>query len=238
MGAEAVLNRRDRELPPPPIVNPHKLERLEMKILVLGATGATGRLIVDQALAKGHAVVALVRKKATAADLAGAELVEGDARDGAALTRAVAGCDAVVSSLGTAMSPFREVTMLSTATRALVGVMAKQNIRRLVCITGIGAGDSRGHGGFFYDRLFLPLMLRNVYEDKDRQENAIRASALDWIIVRPTALNDKPPRGHIRALTDLSGIQGGTIARADVADFVVQQLTADTWLRKAPLITW
>ena len=209
-----------------------------MKILVLGATGATGRLIVDQALAKGHAVVALVRKKATAADLAGAELVEGDARDAAALTRAVAGCDAVVSSLGTAMSPFREVTMLSTATRALVGVMAKQNIRRLVCITGIGAGDSRGHGGFFYDRLFLPLMLRNVYEDKDRQENAIRASALDWIIVRPTALNDKPPRGHIRALTDLSGIQGGTIARADVADFVVQQLTADTWLRKAPLITW
>jgi uncharacterized protein YbjT (DUF2867 family) len=58
------------------------------------------------------------------------------------------------------------------------------------------------------------------------------------VIVRPTALNDKPPRGHIRALTDLSGIQGGTIARADVADFVVQQLTADTWLRKAPLITW
>jgi uncharacterized protein YbjT (DUF2867 family) len=209
-----------------------------MNILVLGATGATGRLIVSQALAKRHVVVALVRSKAGAADLAGAELVEGDARDAAALTRAVAGCDAVVSSLGTAMSPFREVTMLSTATRALVGVMAKQNIRRLVCITGIGAGDSRGHGGFFYDRLFLPLMLRNVYEDKDRQENAIRASALDWIIVRPTALNDKPPRGHIRALTDLSGIQGGTIARADVADFVVQQLTADTWLRKAPLITW
>jgi uncharacterized protein YbjT (DUF2867 family) len=168
-----------------------------MNILVLGATGATGRLIVNQALTKGHAVVALVRSKARAADLAGAELVEGDARDADALTRAVASCDAVVSSLGSAMSPFREVTMLSMATRALVGVMVKPNIRRLVCITGIGAGDSRGHGGFLYDRLLLPLMLRNVYEDKDRQENAIRASALDWIIVRPTALNDKPPRGHI-----------------------------------------
>ena len=209
-----------------------------MKILVLGATGATGLLIFNQAMAKGHAVVALVRSKARATDLAGAELVEGDARDAAALTRAVAGCDAVVSSLGTSMSPFREVTVLSTATRALVGVIAKQNIRRLVCITGIGAGDSRGHGGFFYDRLFLPLMLRKVYEDKDRQEDAIRASALDWIIVRPTMLNDKPASGHIRALTDLSGVHGGTIARADVAEFVVQQLTADTWLRKAPLITW
>ena len=208
-----------------------------MKILVLGATGATGRLIVNKALSKGYAVVALVRSKAKAADLAGAELVEGDARDAAALTRAVAGCDAVVSSLGTPMSPFQEVTMLSTATRALVGVMAKQNIRRLVCITGVGAGDSRGHGGFFYDRLFLPLMLRKVYADKDRQEDGIRASALDWIIVRPTVLNDKPASGHIRALTDLSGVHGGTIARADVADFVLQQLTADTWLRKAPLIT-
>ena len=209
-----------------------------MKILVLGATGATGRLIVGKAVAKGYEVVALVRSKAKAADLAGAELIEGDARDAAARTRAIAGCDAVVSSLGTAMSPFREVTLLSTATRALVGVMEQQNISRLVCITGLGAGDSRGHGGFFFDRLFLPLMLRKVYEDKDRQENAIRASKLDWIIVRPTVLNDKPARGHVKALTDLSDVHGGTIARSDVAEFVVQQLTTDTWLRKAPLITW
>ncbi|MEI9422088.1 SDR family oxidoreductase [Mesorhizobium sp. Cs1299R1N1] len=209
-----------------------------MKILVLGATGATGRLIVAKALAEGHDVVALVRSKAKAGDLAGAELIEGDARDAAALTRAIAGCDAVVSSLGTAISPFREVTLLSTATRALVGVMDRQNIRRLVCITGLGAGDSRGHGGFFFDRLFLPLMLRKVYEDKDRQEDAIRASTLDWTIVRPMVLNDKPARGRIKALTDLSGVHGGTISRADVADFVVQQLTADTWLRKSPLISW
>ncbi|MFB9979333.1 SDR family oxidoreductase [Mesorhizobium kowhaii] len=209
-----------------------------MKILVLGATGATGRLIVAKAIAEGHNVVALVRSKAKAEDLTGVELVEGDARDAAALTRAIVGCDAVVSSLGTAMSPFREVTMLSTATRALVGVMERQDIRRLVCITGLGAGDSRGHGGFFFDRLLLPLMLRKVYEDKDRQEDAIRGSTLDWTIVRPTVLNDKPARGRIKALTDLSGVHGGTIARADVADFVVKQLTADTWLRKSPLISW
>ncbi|ESY62484.1 MULTISPECIES: SDR family oxidoreductase [Mesorhizobium] len=209
-----------------------------MKILVLGATGATGRLIVSKALAEGHDVVALVRSKAKAENLTGAELVEGDARDPTALTRAIAGCDAVISSLGTAMSPFREVTMLSTATRALVGVMERQNIRRLVSITGLGAGDSRGHGGFFFDRLVLPLMLGKVYEDKDRQEDAIRGSTLDWTIVRPMVLNDKPARGRIKASTDLSGVHGGTIARADVADFVVQQLTTDTWLRKSPLISW
>ena len=209
-----------------------------MRVLVLGATGGAGRLIVGEAREKGHAVVALVRSQANAVGLAGAELVEGDARDEGALTRAIAGCDAVISSLGTAISPFREVTLLSTATRALVAVMARQNVRRLVCITGMGAGDSRGHGGFFYDWLFQPLLLRKVYEDKDRQEDVIRASALDWIIVRPTLLNDEPARGGVRALTDLSGVHGGKIARADVADFVVQQLPADTWLRKAPLITW
>jgi uncharacterized protein YbjT (DUF2867 family) len=209
-----------------------------MRILVLGATGGAGRLIVGEAVAKNHAVVALVRSKTNAAGLAGAELIEGDARDQAALTRAITGCDAVISSLGTAISPFREVTLLSAATRALVGVMERQNIRRLVCITGMGAGDSRGHGGFFYDWLFQPLLLRRVYEDKDRQEEAIRASALDWVIVRPTLLNDEPARGRIRALTDLTGVHGGKIARADVASFVVQQLTVDTWLRKAPLITW
>jgi uncharacterized protein YbjT (DUF2867 family) len=209
-----------------------------MKILVLGATGATGKLIVGMAIAKGYEVVALVRSKAKAADLVGVELIEGDARDPAALARAIAGCDAVVSSLGTAMSPFREVTLLSTATRALVGVMEQQNVRRLVCITGLGAGDSRGHGGFFFDRLFLPVMLRKVYQDKDRQEDVIRASKLEWTIVRPTVLNDKPARGGVKALTDLSGVHGGTIARADVTEFVVQQLVAEAWLRKAPLITW
>jgi uncharacterized protein YbjT (DUF2867 family) len=80
--------------------------------------------------------------------------------------------------------------------------------------------------------------LRKVYEDKDRQEEAIRASALDWVVVRPTVLNNQPARGRIRALTDLTGVHGGKIARADVANFVVQQLTTDAWLRKAPLITW
>ncbi len=116
--------------------------------------------------------------------------------------------------------------------------METHSIRRFICITGVGAGDSEGHGGFFYDWLFQPMMLRKVYEDKDRQEDAIRASALDWIIVWPTILNDKPATGNIRALTDLAGVHGGTIARADVADFVVQQLTTDTWLHKTPLITW
>ncbi len=131
-----------------------------LRVLVLGATGGTGREVVRAAAAKGHSVVALVRSKAKAAVLAGAELVEGDARDEDALARALQGCSGVISALGTSISPFREVTLLSTATLALVRTMDRQSVRRLVCITGLGAGDSRGHGGFVFDRLIMPLFLR------------------------------------------------------------------------------
>jgi uncharacterized protein YbjT (DUF2867 family) len=209
-----------------------------VKVLVLGATGGTGREIVREACAQGHSVVALVRSKAKATDLAGAELVEGDARDEQALSRALENCSGVISSLGTPVSPLREVTLLSIGTRALVTAMERRNVRRLVCITGLGAGDSRGHGGFLFDHLFFPLLLRKVYADKDRQEEVVRASKLDWVLVRPVVLTDKPARGTVLAETDLSGIHGGTVARGDVAKFVVQQLTDDTWLRRAPLITW
>jgi uncharacterized protein YbjT (DUF2867 family) len=186
-------------------------------ILVLGATGGTGRLIVSHAVARGHHVTALVRSAEKASGLTGARLVTGDARDEA---------------------PFREVTLLSTAARALVAAMRAERVSRLIAITGIGAGDSAGHGGFLFDRVIFPLLLRHVYADKDRQEAIIRDSGLDWVLVRPAVLNDKPGRGAVRALEDLSGFQGGSIAREDVARFVVDQVEAGTWLHRSPLIAW
>ena len=208
-----------------------------MKVFVLGATGGTGRLIVRDALAEGHSVVALVRSKARASDLPGTDMIEGDARDEGTLTRALDGCDAVISTLGTGMG-FRKVDLLAVATRALVTAMTHNGVRRLVCISALGVGDSRGHGGFVFDRLFQPLLLRHAYKDKDRQESAIRASSLDWVVVRPAMLTNDPARGSVRAVTDLAGVNGGKIARADVARFVVEQLTTDTWLRRTPVILW
>ncbi|HQT65675.1 MAG: flavin reductase [Acidocella sp. 20-57-95] len=207
-----------------------------MKVLVLGATGGTGQLIVRDAMAKGHSVVALVRSKARA-DLPGVDMIEGDARDEATLVRALNGCDAVVSTLGTGMG-FRKVNLLTVATQALVTAMTRNGVRRLVCISALGVGDSRGHGGFVFDRLFQPLLLSRAYKDKNGQEAAIRASSLDWIVVRPAMLTDDPARGKVRAVTNLAGVNGGKIARADVARFVVEQLTADTWLRQTPVLMW
>jgi uncharacterized protein YbjT (DUF2867 family) len=208
------------------------------KILVLGATGGTGRLIVDQAVARGDDVAVLVRSAEKAKDLKGAKIIVGDARDEAALRQAVKGRDGVVSALGTPASPFKEVTLLSTATRALVKAMEAENVSRLVAITGIGAGDSAGHGGFLFDKLIFPLLLRNVYADKDRQEAIVKNSGLAWTLVRPSVLNNKPGRGTIKAIEDLSDFHGGSISREDVAKFVLDQVSADAWLRRSPLITW
>lgn len=209
-----------------------------MKVLVLGATGGTGRLIVHDALEKGHSVVALVRSKAGASDLPGADIIEGDARDEGALMRALNDCDAVISSLGTGISLFNEVSLLTEATHVLLPAMARSGVRRLVCISALGVGDSHGHGGFVFDRLFQPLLLRHAYKDKGRQEAAIRASALDWVIVRPGRLTNDLARGNVRAIVDLAGVNGGKVARADVARFVVEQLATNTWLKQTPLLLW
>jgi len=207
----------------------------QSKILVLGATGGTGRLIVGQALERGQDVTALMRSPEKASRLKGAKLIVGDVRDEKVLREALKGQDAVVSALGTPASP---VTLLSTATRALVRAMKAEHVSRLVCITGIGAGDSAGHGGLLFDNVIIPLLLKKVYADKNRQETIVRNSGLDWILVRPSVLNNKPGRGLVRALADLSGFHGGGISRADVATFVLDQLHADAWLHRSPLITW
>lgn len=208
------------------------------KILVLGATGQTGRHIVSQAVGRGYDVTVLVRSPEKAANLEGAKIVPGDARDVTVLRKAMEGHDAVISALGTPASPFKGVTLLSTATRALVDAMKAEDVSRLVAITGIGAGDSAGHGGVLFDKIILPLLLREVYADKNRQEAILRDSSLAWTIVRPSILNNKAGRKAIRALTDLRDFHGGSISRQDVATFVLDQVATDRWLHKMPLITW
>ena len=209
-----------------------------MKLLVLGATGGAGKAIVRLAKARGHEVSVLARNPGKARDLGTVRIVQGDALDPEALARALEGAEAVISALGTPASPFREVTLLSSNARILTAEMRRQGVTRLIAITGMGAGDSAGHGGFFFDRVFRPFMLRQVYRDKDRQEAMIRGSGLNWTIVRPSILNDEPARGSVRALNDLSAFHGGTISREDVARFVLDELDAGVWTGKAPLITW
>ena len=114
--------------------------------------------------------------------------------------------------------------------------MGQHGVRRLVCVTGIGAGDSKGHGGFLYDRIIYPLFTKQTYLDKDRQEKLIRESPLDWVIVRPASFTNGPLRGKLRIATDLNGVTIRSISRADAAEFVLDQLTDNRFIGKTPLI--
>ncbi|MGH9680707.1 MAG: NAD(P)-dependent oxidoreductase [Candidatus Acidiferrales bacterium] len=207
-----------------------------MKLLLLGATGSLGRHLAAQALSRGYEVTALVRNplKLPVSD-PHPRLIVGDALNPATLNEAVQGQDAVIFSLGRP-DHRKPTTLFSDATRILIRAMETHGVRRLVCVTGIGAGDSKGHGGFLYDRIVLPLITRETYIDKDLQEELIRASSLDWVIVRPESFTNGPLHGNLRAVTDLRGVTIRSISRADAAAFVLDQLAGSRYLRQSPLI--
>jgi putative NADH-flavin reductase len=208
-------------------------------VLVIGASRGVGLETVKAALAAGHRVRAMARHvdRIDVAD-PNLETVAGDALDAGDVRTALAGVDAVVQTLGITPRPsavVRGTRLFSRATRILVDAMTAAGVRRLVCLTGFGAGDSRGQGGLLYDTAFK-LLLARVYDDKNVQEHLIRHSDLDWVIARPVILTDRPATGRYRVLLDPKDWRGGFISRADVADFLVRQIDDDRYLRKAPVL--
>lgn len=209
-----------------------------MKILIVGATRGIGRQLLEQALASGHSVTALARNpQRLAAQHERLRLLKGDILDPGSVAAAMTGQDAVCCTIGV-KTPWEQAAVFAEGTRQLLQAMKKAGVRRLICVTGIGAGDSKGHGGFLYDRIFYPLLLRAVYADKDRQESLIKASDVDWTIVRPGFLTNGPLTGNYRVLTELTGITAGRISRADVAHFILKELESKRHLRQTPLLTY
>lgn len=195
-------------------------------ILVIGATGPTGLEICRRALEAGMKVRVLVRNPARLpAELSPKlEVMQGNVLDAAAMTSAMRGMDAVVSALGTPLQR-KPVNLLSLGTRTIIHAMQQTGVSRLLCITGMGAGDSRGHGGFLYDKVILPLLLKEIYLDKDRQEKIVRESGLDWTLIRPAFLTNGVQTGRYRCITKFDAHDRmGKIARADVAHYVVHEL--------------
>jgi putative NADH-flavin reductase len=209
-------------------------------LLVIGASQGIGLETVKRALADGHTVRAFARG-AAGIDIEDARLskIAGDALDAAAIGKAVAHADAVIQSLGapkTAQAVFAGTTLFSRATRILIEAMRAAGVRRLVAVTGLGAGDSRGHGGFLYDGLVFPLVLKRIYDDKDVQEQMIRASGLDWTIARPGMLTGGPATDRIRVLPEAKDWGLGSVSRADVAAFLVREALERRYVGQTPLL--
>ena len=196
-------------------------------VLIIGASRGIGLATVSAALKVGYSVRALSRS-ASAIGFHDPKLekLDSDALDRDTISRALAGVDAVIQTLGVTPAPeliFTGTRLFSAATQVLVRAMEASGVRRLICVTGLGAGDSRGRGGILYNTA-LCLFLGRVYADKDVQERIIRKSRLDWTIVRPTILTNGPHTGAYRVLVDPNDWTSGFISRADVADFLVKQV--------------
>jgi putative NADH-flavin reductase len=207
-----------------------------MNILVIGATGRTGREVVTQALDLGCVVTAFARNPSDMTRLhERLKVVRGNVLDHASVEAAVPGQEAVVSALGA--RTHGRTTVLSEGTKNVVRAMERHGVRRLICESSLGVGDSQGQIGPLFDWFVLPLWLRHVYADKEVQERAIKESTLDWVIVRPALLTNGPRTGVYQAgLTYTRNAIVPRISRADVADFMLKQLSDDTYLRKAPAL--
>lgn len=211
-----------------------------MRVLIYGATGNIGRLAVDKALKAGHEVTAFARSPEKLDNRENLHKVQGDVMNAASVETAMGGQEVVLTVFGAPVnwSTLTSVPDLCTVgTRNIISAMKQHGVKRLVCMTGIGAGDSKGHGRFVFDNLILPIMLGRIYVDKNRQEQEVMQSNLDWIIVRPTELTDEAESGNYQVLTDLQGKKADIISRADVADFLVKQIVSDDYLHQTPLIT-
>jgi len=206
-----------------------------LKILVLGATGATGQHVVQKALDGGHQVTVLIRdaSKVTNPQVT---VVTGRASSVADLAKVFGGQDAVVRALGPRA---QKDPICAEAAEAVVQAMKEAHVSRLVWISAAGVGDSAGpvtRASFIFGRIIMPLFLKHTYANHLRAEQTLRASALEWTIVRPVELVDKPTGNAVTANLGETRLLGLKIARADVASFLVREVAENKYVRQLPLL--
>jgi len=208
-----------------------------MLVLIVGASKGIGLETTRQALDAGHDVRALARS-ATAIAISNPNLekMRGDALKTEDVKAALVGVDVVIQTLGVGLGDlFRPVHLFSDATRVLIAAMRSQSVKRLICVTGFGAGDSRASISCL-QRLPFQIVFGRAYGDKSLQERLIKESELDWTIVRPGVLTSGPRTGRYKILSDPFKWRNGIISRVDVADFLVRQIEDRTFVRQDPVL--
>ncbi len=208
-----------------------------MRLLIIGASKGIGLETTRQALKVGYDVRALARS-AAAIGFSNPKLekVRGDALSYRDAEAALAGVDAVILTLGVGLVElFRPVHLFSDATRVLIAAMKAQAVKRLICVTGFGAGDSRASISCL-QRVPFQIVFGHAYDDKSRQERLIKESALEWTIVRPGVLTGGPQTGRYQVLREPSKWRNGIISRSNVAEFLVRQIDDLTYVHEAPVL--
>lgn len=212
-----------------------------MKIVVFGATGIVGKAVVNEALKKGHEVTVLTRdagKITTRHECL--HVVEGNVADRSIVRNVLKGQEAVIQTLGIGgKGDGKPTSIVSEANKIIMAEMERTNVKRLVAISVIGAGDSLTFLPWIYRKLVLPLFMKwfqAIIDDKNRMEQMIKKSGLDWTIVRCTTVKERPGRGNTRATLNGKNMKF-SITTEDMATFMVEQLTDDHFLKQTPTIS-
>ena len=209
-----------------------------MKLIIFGSTGSTGRQVVTQALEQGHDVTAFARSPEKLDQKhEKLQVIKGNVLDYASVERAIQGQDVVLCTLG--LPPMDKSNLRANGTKNIIRAMEKSGAKRFICQSSDGVGDSRDTLPFLMKYLIVPFMLRHAFADHEIQENYIKESQLDWIIVRPAALTDSEHTGSYQhGYTADNQTVTFKISRADTADFMLKQLADNNYLHKTPSISY
>ena len=211
-----------------------------MRVVIFGATGFAGNAILKEALAQDNLVTILVRNKSSiSSNDKRLTVVEGHVLDRKKVFEVLGNQDAVIECLGSRGKDTKPTTLVSEATKVIVEEMGKSNVRRLLAISNVGAGDSIRYNPWYFTKFILPYFmkwLKVVIDDKNRMEPIIMNSGLDWTIVRCPNIADKPAKGSYRATLDGKGLKL-SITVGDMAKFMVRQLTDANFSKQAPSIS-
>jgi putative NADH-flavin reductase len=210
-----------------------------MKLIIFGSTGATGRQVVAQALEQGHDVTAFARSPEKLDQKhEKLQVIEGNVLDFASVERAIQGQDVVLCTLGL-RAIMDKSNLRANGTKNIIRAMEKTGVKRFICQSSAGVGDSSDTLPFLMKYLIVPFMLRRVWADHEIQENYIKESHLDWIIARPAALTDGEHTGsYQQGFTAENKTVTSKISRADTADFMLRQLADNNYLHKTPSISY
>lgn len=204
-----------------------------MKVLVIGAAGRTGRAVVKHSLAAGHQVTAFVHKADEYRE-PNVRVIGGDATDSGAIGAAVFGQDAVLDTIG-GKTPYKATTLETSAASLIIAAMQRHGVRRLVVTSMLGEGDSTANAPI-YERILVSTFLRGTKKDKAMMESTVKASDLDWVILRPAILTDDPSKANVQVFETETGEKAHKITRDDLASFMVAQLSSDEYLHRAVTI--
>lgn len=212
-----------------------------MKIIIFGATGFSGQAILEEAVRQGHEVTILVRDASKIQNkLNNVKIVEGNVLEPAVVASVLQHQEAVIQCLGVGgKGDGKPTTFISDATKVIVNEMQKQNIKRLIAMSNVGAGNSITFQPWFFTKFILPYFmkwLKVIIEDKNRMEPIIMNTNLNWTIVRCPNIVDKPSKGNCNATLDGKGLKQ-TITLPDLSRFMVDQLKQTTFIKQAPCIS-